>query len=148
MADIKLKYQSATQSLTVSGFNSLASGSYATSNAVDNESDLFVDVMVEVTVADMVESTNKQVLVYIINSVDSTNYSDNQSTNPAGMRLLGIVPMNGTGPWRSSMMSVASAFGGVVPPKWKVVLYNDNGSTALAGSGNTVQYRGIYYQSV
>ena len=56
--------------------------------------------------------------------------------------------MNGTGPWRSAMMSVASAFGGIVPPKWKVLIMNDNSTTALAGSGNTVQYRGIHYQSV
>jgi len=148
MADIKLKYQSATQGLNVAGFNSLAGATYVESDAVDNQSDLFIDVMVEVTVADIVEAGNKQLVVYALDSVDGTNYSDYQSTNPQGMRLLGVVPMNGTGPWRSAMMSLASAFGGVVPPKWKVVVYNDNSTTALAGSGNSVQYRGIHYQSV
>ena len=148
MSDIKLKYQSAVQGLNISGFNSLAGGSYATSDAVDNASDLFIDVMVEVTVADMVEAGNKQLVVYAIDSVDGTNFSDSQTGNPQAMRLLGVVPMNGTGSWRSAMMSLASAFGGIVPPKWKVVVYNDNSTTALAGSGNTIQYRGVHYQSV
>ena len=148
MADIKLKYQSATQGLNVASFNSLAGGTYTASDAVDNQSDLFIDVMVEITVADMVEAGNKQLVVYVIDSVDGTKYSDYQSTNPQGMRLLGVVPMNGTGPWRSPFMSLASAFSGVVPPKWKVIVYNDNSSTALAGSGNSAQYRGVHYQSV
>jgi hypothetical protein len=148
MADIKLKYQSAAQTLTVSGLNSLAGGGLATSAEVDNGSDLFIDVLVEVTIADIVEAGNKQVVVYAIDSLDGTNFSDSQSGNSQAMRLLGVVPMNGTGPWRAAAMSVASAFGGVVPPKWKVVLYNDNSTTALASSGNAVLYRGIHYQSV
>ena len=149
MADIKLKYQSAVQGLNVTGFNSLAGGSYVASDAVDNQSDLFIDVMVEVVVADMAESTNCQVVVYAIDSVDGTNFST-YTAAPQNMRLLGVVPMTSgsTGPWRSAMMSLASAFGGVIPPKWKVVILNDNGSTALAGSSNTVQYRGVHYQSV
>jgi hypothetical protein len=148
MADIKLKYGSSAQALTVSSLNSLAGGSYATSNEVDNSSDLFVDVMVEVTIADITEAGNKQAVVYAIDCIDGTNWSDNQSGNPQAMRLLGVVPMNGTGPWRSAAMSVAAAFGGVVPPKWKVVILNDNSTTALASSGNSVQYRGVQYQSV
>lgn len=147
MATVKEQFGAVT-SLTVTGFNSLAGGSYATSDAVDNTSDLFLDVLVEVTVADIVEAGNKQVLVYAVSSVDGTNYSDNQSGNPQSMAFVGALPMNGTGPWRSRAMSLASAFGGSVPPKWKLVLMNDNSTTALAGSGNSVQYRGVLAQSV
>ena len=60
MADIKLKYQGNVQSLNVTGFNSLAGAAYAHSDAVDNSSDLFIDVMVEVVVADITEAGNKQ----------------------------------------------------------------------------------------
>jgi len=147
MADIKLKYDTSATSITVTGFNSLAATSYVTSDAVDNTSNLFVDVFVEIVVADIVEAGNKQVVAYVIDSIDGTNYSDNQSSNPTAMRLLGIIPMNGAGPWRSSAMSVAAAFGGMVPPKWKIVLYNDNSTTALASSGNSAQMRGVFYQS-
>lgn len=147
MANIKAQYGTAT-SLNVTGLNSLAGGSYATSDAVDNGTDLALDVMIEVTIADIVEAGNKQVVVYAISSVDGTNYSDNQSGNPQAMAFVGAVPMNGTGAWRSRAMSLAAAFGGFVPPKWKLVLLNDNSSTALAGSGNSVQYRIVTAQSV
>ena len=148
MADIKLKYDPSASVIASTGLNSLAATSYVTCTEVDNGSALYIDVMVEVTIADIVEAGNKQVVAYVIDSIDGTNYSDNQSVNPQAMRLLGVVPMNGTGPWRSAAMSVASAFGGVIPPKWKVVLYNDNSTTALAASGNSVQMRGVLYQSV
>ena len=147
MADLKLKYGT-TQTLTVSGFNSLAGGSVAVSSDVDNTTDLFVDVLIEVTVAEITEATNRQVVVWATSSVDGTNFSEGVSGNRANMALVGSVPIVGTGPHRSKAMSLAAAFGGVVPPKWRLVLHNDNGSTALASSGNSVQYRGVHWQSV
>ena len=41
-------------------------------------------------------------------------------------------------------MSVAAAFGGVLPPKFKLVAYNDVG-VALAASGNSAYIRGLYH---
>jgi len=149
MADIKAKYGSIT-TVTVTGLDSLAGGSYTTvanCSEVDNTSNLFVDVLVEVYIASITAAGNKQVIVYAVNSLDDTNYSDGQSGNPQIMRVLGVVPMNGSGPWRSAAMSLSAAFAGAIPPKWKVVLHNDNSSTALT-TGNTVKYRGMHYQSV
>jgi hypothetical protein len=142
MSSTKIAYGAAS-ALTVTGLNSLASAGFATSDAVDNQTDLYLDYLVEVLIADIVEAGNRQVVAYVISSVDGTNFSDNQSTNPTAMAMLGPVPLNGTGPWRSRAFSVAQAFGGVVPPEFKVVLQNDVG-IGLAGSGNSVQIRGVY----
>ena len=145
--DLKLKYGSAT-ALTVTGLNSLASAGYATSNAVDNTTNLYLDYLVELTVANVVEAGNFQLTVYAISSLDGTNYSDNQTNNqPWAFKYVGLLPVNGTGPWRSAAMSVASAFNGSIPPYFKIVVYNDAGVT-LAASGNSVQYVGVLHQSV
>lgn len=146
-SDLKIKYGAAT-ALTVTGLNSLASGSYATSDAVNNTTNLYLDYLVELTVANVVEAGNFQAVVYAISSLDGTNYSDNQSTNqPYAFKYVGMLPLNGTGPWRSAAMSVAAAFNGTIPPYFKLVILNDAGVT-LAASGNSVQYVGVLHQSV
>lgn len=152
MSQTQGKYGSSAVALTTTGFNSLAGGSFATSdeiNVIGWSGGPPLDILVEVSVADIVEAGNKQVVVYAISSVDGTNFSDNQSaTNESAYAYVGVVPMNGTGTWRSKAMSLAAAFGGTLPPKCKLVLKNDNSTTALAGSGNTVQLRAVYAESV
>ena len=147
MADLKIKYGSAT-ALTVTGLNSLASTGYATSDAINNTTNLFVDILVELTAANIVEAGNFQLAVYAISSLDGTNYSDNQSGNqPYAFKYVGVLPVNGTGPWRSAAMSLAAAFNGTLPPYVKLVVYN-NAGISLAASGNSIQYVGITHQSV
>ena len=145
MANLKLAYSNAT-SLTVTGLNSLANQSTATSDAVDNTTNLYLDYLVEVSIADVAEAGSNTVFVYAISSVDGTNYSDLQSTNLSAPAVVGAVPCRGAGTWRSRAMSVAAAFGGSLPPKFKLVIYNDLGVT-LASSGNSVQYVGTYLTS-
>jgi hypothetical protein len=132
---IALSYGSAT-GLTTSGLSSLGNGSTATSNAYDCTSTKPLDVIVEVVCTVGTVSGNKQYLVYVIDSVDGTNYSD---TTVANMRLLGPAvscPSNSTA-YRSAAMSVAAAFGGVLPPYFKVVVSNDSGASFTAGSIQT-----------
>lgn len=145
--DLKLKYGSAT-ALTVTGLNSLANNSFATSDAINNTTNLYLDYIVELTVANIAEGYNLQIAVYAISSLDGTNYSDNQSTNiPFAAKYVGTLPINGAGPWRSAGMSVAAAFNGAIPPYFKLVILNEGGA-ALAASGNSVQYVGVLHQSV
>jgi hypothetical protein len=145
MADIKVKYGTTT-SLTIS-LNSLANGSIVASSDVVNTTDLFVDVLVELVIADVAEAGNKQVLIYASSSVDETNFSEAVAANRQQMAYVGAVSVNGTGPHRSRAFSVAAAFGGVIPPEFRIVAYNDSG-VALASSGNSAQYRGVHFQTV
>lgn len=139
MADVKIAYQAA-QSLTVTGLSTLANGSNAISDAVDNTTNKFLDYLVEVSATVGTVSGNKRFLVYATSSVDGTNYSD--SSDVSNMKLLGIVnaPSNSTA-YRSPAFSVASAFGGTIPNHFKIVVRNDSGAAFTAGSA---QYRGTY----
>lgn len=146
MADLKSKYGTAS-SITIS-LNSLGSGALVLSTTeFDNSTDLFVDMLVEFTIADVTEGGNRQLLIYAVSSVDGTNYSEGVAANRQQMAYVGAVSLNGTGPHRSRAFSVAAAFGGVLPPKYKIAAYNDVG-VSLSASNNTAQYRGVYFQTV
>lgn len=136
MADVKIKHGSAT-SLTISGLDSLASGSKATSNEINVTTNDPLDVLVELMLDPGTTSGNKQAVVYAVSTLDGTNYSD--STNDDNMRLLGVMALPDTNIVRSAAMSVALAFGGTLPPRFKVVVLNDSGA-AFNSSGNAAQY--------
>jgi hypothetical protein len=92
--------------------------------------------------------------VYAIGSLDGTEYSGDTSYSGTGaaytlgaagspnLTLIGVVrPHANTGTYRG-MFSLASAFGGYVPPFWAIVVVN-NSAIALHTSGSTVTYRVI-----
>jgi hypothetical protein len=65
------------------------------------------------------------------------------TANAQNLRLLGILPYTTQNEVaESSPMSVAAAFGGLLPPYWGVAIINHSGA-ALAASGNTVKYRRV-----
>lgn len=137
--DVSTKYGAAT-ALTIT-LNSLAAGSFATSSSIDPTASATVDVLVEILIADITESGNKQVIVYAVSSVDGTNFSD--ATRQSAMVRLGALDITGTGPFRSASYSVAAGFGGVLPRLFKIVVMNDAGA-ALASTGNSAQYITVY----
>lgn len=138
MSNINLAYGSAT-SLTVTGLSTLANGSFATSNAYDATTNKPLDALFELSVTVGTVSGNKQVIVYAIDTLDGTNYSD--SAVEANMRHLATIstPTNSSS-YRSAAMSLAQAFGGNVPPGAKIVVKNDSGAALTAGS---LQYREV-----
>lgn len=155
MATTKTSYGSATAvTITV---NSLANGSARESTAIDNTSNVYLDAMLYVALKLTAGSPSGGLDVYLYGSADGTNYDDNATgsdaaitlrTNPNFM-LLGRIQTATAGAltWKKSFMSIAAAFGGVLPRKWGVIIVNNSGF-ALDSSGNSITYSGIHAQHV
>lgn len=157
--DTKVVY-SAETSLTVSSLQSLASSASAgwQSDVVDNTTDRYVDALVQIVLsfANTAPGSSKCAFVYAFAGLDTT-YTNPASgaegaislpdvtANAQNLRLLGTVPYTTQNEVaESAVLSVAQAFGGLLPPKWGIVLVNHAGA-ALTASGNSVKWRGVYY---
>lgn len=160
MADIKSKFGSQNQTITLT-IASLANNGQRESSVIDNTSNLFLDALVQLKIKSAAASTSSTgvVNVYAYGTVDGgTTYSDSATgsdagitlTSPPNMRLIGVVNVvaNST-TYKSHPMSVAAAFGGVLPDKWGIVIENKTGATLDATAGNHAAiYQGIYAQTV
>lgn len=159
MADLKQAFGAST-AITIT-LASLASASARQSAVVDNASNLFLDVMVNLSVklASGSPGGERTVYVYVYGSEDGTNYTDNATgsdaaitmRSPTNLRPLGIIntPDSGALTYKSGPMSVAAAFGGVIPRKWGIVVVNNTGLALSATEGDhTKTYTGVYYQTV
>lgn len=152
--DIKQKFGTSS-TLTIS-LASLANAGGRESTAVNNSSDLFSDVLVLIKSRSPASGTSSTgyLLIYAYGSIDGgTTYSGNATGSdanitPINMNLIGRVDMvaNGTD-YKSPVMSIAAAFGGVMPARWGIVVVNNSGGTLDSTSGNHVAtYQGVYAQ--
>ena len=159
--DIKAQLGAAV-SMTVTNLHSLASSATAgwQSAVVDNTTDEHLDALVQVKLdfANTSPANSKGVYVFAYGGIESGVYSNPASgsegsitlldvtANPQNLKLIGFIPYTTADEVaESSPMSVAAAFGGVLPPYWGVALINHSGA-ALASSGNTVKYVPVYAQ--
>lgn len=141
-SSIKTAYGTATAFSNASGLNSAAAGAYVNLGTIDNTANLFLDYLVEATVApSTTPSGNSQIVLFATDSIDGSNFSD--ATTDANMALLGTIQMSAAIAYRSRALSVAAAFAGQIPPKMAVYAKIDDG-VALAASGNSAQYIGVY----
>lgn len=150
MATVKVAFGTAT-AFTKTNANIATSATAGwMSNAIDNTSTLALDALVSVELAavNSVPANSKAVILYAYAVTDGSAaaYTSTGSATPSGsegtltfsditlnaipMPVLGVVPyptqniaING-GPF-----SVASCFGGVLPPKWGVAIINHSGMT-------------------
>jgi len=136
MAIAKPQYSSKT-SITIS-LNSLANGSVATSNAIDNSSNLYEDFLIEVVIAGTAGS-NAFCEVRLLASEDNTNFGTWESGIPLGTIDLSVSPQTG---YFSVVNSLFKA-----PQYFKIAVRNNTGA-ALASSGNSASYQGINTQIV
>jgi hypothetical protein len=67
----------------------------------------------------------------------------NITTSPLKLVRVGTIPYTTQDEVAESLIySIAAVFGGIMPPKWGLVIMNYSGA-ALAASGNTVKYRAV-----
>lgn len=165
MADIKLAY-GGEQTMTVTNLHSLASSATAgwTSDYVDNTSNLYEDILLQVCLdpANTAPANDKAFYIFVYggnNSSDLSVTGASSSGTPGTQGALTfpnittttiLLPIAYTMFYgvadtviKSNPFTIAGCFGGIVPPYWGVALLNYSGA-ALAASGNTVKWRGIY----
>ena len=137
MATIALTHGSAT-GLTLNGVNSLANATLSSASAdlilTTNEP---LDVLLEITLDPGTTTANKQAIIYAVSSLDTTNYSD--SLNRENMAQIGSIYLPDTNIVRSRAFSIGSAFGGAIPNRCRIYIYNDSGA-AFNSSGHSAQY--------
>jgi len=145
--DLQIKYGLSNQPITLLLAN-LADGSKATSDEISNVSDLFHDVLVQLKVktgAAGVSATGV-LYVYAVGSADGgALYPDSENDE---RRPIGIIKANAdAATFVSELMSIAEAFNGKLPERWKVVVKNQTGA-ALDGteSNHSKFYQGVFSQ--
>jgi hypothetical protein len=134
-------------SLTVTGLGTLASATYVASAAYTANTTKPWDVVVEVDVATTnTPAGNKQVVVFIQESLDGTNYrsgptSGTTATDEPNLRFLGTVPINTASTTEIGTFSVAQALG-YCPYSFKVIIKNDLGVALTSGTAFTAEISG------
>ncbi len=153
MADVNVKYGS-VQTMTVTNLHSLASSATVgwQSAVVDNSSNLYLDALVQVVLdfANTAPANDQAAYVYAYSGLE-TSYTNPCSGSEAGVTLVAPFQVSLIGVIHyttqnevaeSQAMSVAAAFGGILPTKWGLVIINYSGA-ALAASANIVKWTPI-----
>lgn len=140
---------------------SLASGSAREATALDNSTDLYLDVLVMVktkTGAGTIGS-DPYLYVYALGTDDGgTTWPDPATGADAAITptlntkavLLGAVNLAAASTaYKAGPFSVASVFGGSLPQKWSLVFVNSCGvALSATGADHAVTYQGIQAQIV
>jgi hypothetical protein len=154
MADIQTKYDGAVDAITIT-LNSLADNAARESTHINNETDLFLDALVKVTVNPNGAPANEKavyVWVYAGNGdgefPDPATGSDAAITlpSPHNFRLIGVINTPANQEYISNLFSVAQAFGGIMPPEWGIIVENQSGQ-AFTAAGNEAELLGVLAQS-
>lgn len=153
MADIKAAF--ATKATVTVTLTSLANGSARESTVIDNSTNKYLDAMLRVKTNGIAGAT-AAMAVYAYGALNDTTYTDGATGSDAAFtaasiknaKLIGVVSMNAATAVTAGPMSVASAFGGVLPNKWGLIFRNDSGAALSATAGDhVVEYEGVYATS-
>jgi len=131
MATFKPQYGSKT-SVTI-GLNSLANGNVATSNTIDNSTNLYQDYLIEITISGTASST-AWLDVRLLPSMDGTNFGTWENGIP-----LGTIDLSQNN--QTAYFSVLNAM--FQAPKYFKIAVRNNTGNALASSGNSLSVQGI-----
>jgi len=161
-ASVKSAYGTSNQAITctITSLASSTSGAGRSSTAVNNTSNLWLDALVfaAVKTSSSALANDKAVYVYAYGTADGgTTYTDGITGSdanftatvgtgqyPMALRpLLTISTPSSSTTYDAGPVSVAQAFGGVLPDHWGVFVLNITGQNLDASVGS-VWYQGIY----
>lgn len=122
---------------------SLADQTYVASSAVDLSASDGIDIVVEVELTPGTVAGNRQAIVYVVASLDGTNYSTGptsgtSATDAGDLHFVGTVPLSTNSTLQRKQFSLKDTLG-FVPPWHKLVVRNDSGAS-LAGSACAANY--------
>ena len=126
--------------------NNLANGAYsAASTAIDNRTTLYPYIWFEVYLGSLTPTAGGYIGIYIIPSLDETNYADGGgAVAPAAHLLLCTLDLSTSAGVKRKVTKAAFE---CPPMLFSLVLYNASG-VALAATTNTLKYRMGYEQAV
>ena len=144
MATVKQIVNTRTSlAFTGAALSTLASATYVqNTTAYDCTTNQPLDVIVELDVATTnAPAGNKQVAVFVQESLDGTNYrsgptSGSTATREPNLRFLGTVPLTTASTTEIGTFSIAQALG-YVPAKFFIVVKNDLGVALISGTAFT-----------
>lgn len=158
MATTTLNYSTA-QSVTLTA-TSLADTSWRQSASVDNGTNLFIDAHIGGSIQTGTTPTAGGTIdIYAYGSYDGTNFTAGASGTDAAYTADGeeglfkpletiVVDATSNQDYVWGPVSVAQAFGGILPETWGIVIQNNTGAALNAtGTNNEVQFFGIKYTS-
>ena len=157
---IELLYGASGQVITCTQA-SLANNAARASTAIDNSSNLFEDILVQETMetGSSGVSATGIVNVFATGTTDGgTTYGEGATgtdaaitlTNPPNVQLIGTIntPSTASKQYKSTPMSVAKIFGGVIPQKVVIIIQNLTGAAFNGTAGNfLLQYQGVQHQA-
>lgn len=162
---MSLQYGTSTAIGIGTALNSLASSTTAfaqtdavTTTVTENITDALVRA--SVVVGAITPSGSTVINFYVVGSEDGTVWAGSSATSEVITATAGAVTISTLGnnlrflgsmichtasvTMKTQPMSVAAAFGGMLPKKWVVVVQNQTGSN-LSGSGHSISYTEAYY---
>lgn len=123
------------------------------SESVDNSTNKYVEVFIGGRI--MVSTGNANILgtcdIYAYGSIsgnlftDSASGIDIQHTSMNNLRLVDSVYVTNSGSFHFGPTTLSQAFGGIIPPKWGVVVHNKWGGALNGSDGGQIFYQGLNY---
>jgi hypothetical protein len=165
MPAVQMQYGTEAQAITCT-LASLANNAARQSDVVDNNSNKFLDVLctVRITLANGGTIGNeKRVYVYAYGTVDAATpvYPDKVTGSdaaitldaPSQLKMIGVIECGAyvsasVITFTMSPASVASAFGGIMPQKWGIVVENKTNIAFTSGEADKKKiYQGVKAES-
>ena len=133
MSNIKAAFGSKT-AITIT-LTSLANAAARESTVIDNTSNSFLDALLRIQTNGQAGGT-ATLEVYVYSALGDTTYTDGATGSDAAFtaanilnaRLLTIVQMNAATAVKAMSVSIANAFGGILPDKWGLIFKNNSGA--------------------